>query len=387
MKIAIIDADLVGRKVHRFPNLACMKFSGYYKDLGYDVELKLDYKNLDSYDYVKISRVYTDTPTPEWVLELPNVEYGGTGFFFDKSPDLPDEIEHHRPDYTLYIEWANKEIARGLNPLQFDDYFNASVGFLTRGCFRKCAFCVNRKYDHCSIHSPLSEFLDMSRRFIVLADDNFLSYPFWGKLLTELEETKKPFIFTQGLDIRLLTEHTAERFSKVKYRGDFIFAFDHLEDRELIESKLTIWRKYVSKHTKLYVFSGFDYNDKYDEEFWANDIASVFERAKILMKYDTTPYIMRYFKYNESPYRGMYITLCRWCNQPPLFKRKSFRQFCTDTYNTGKEKAIYEYMLEFERNHPDIAAKYFDIRFQDINEQPVKEPKKIGPRSKLYKKE
>lgn len=31
MNIAIIDADLIGRKKHRFPNLACMKISSYYK--------------------------------------------------------------------------------------------------------------------------------------------------------------------------------------------------------------------------------------------------------------------------------------------------------------------------------------------------------------------
>ena len=43
MEIAIIDADLIGRKKHRFPNLACMKLSGYHKGLGYTVELKLDF--------------------------------------------------------------------------------------------------------------------------------------------------------------------------------------------------------------------------------------------------------------------------------------------------------------------------------------------------------
>ena len=34
MNIAIIDADLITRKQHRFPNLACMKISGYYKNVG-----------------------------------------------------------------------------------------------------------------------------------------------------------------------------------------------------------------------------------------------------------------------------------------------------------------------------------------------------------------
>lgn len=31
MNIGIIDADLLFRKNHRFPNLACMKISSFYK--------------------------------------------------------------------------------------------------------------------------------------------------------------------------------------------------------------------------------------------------------------------------------------------------------------------------------------------------------------------
>ena len=34
MNIAVIDADLIGRKRHRFPNLVCMKLSAYLKERG-----------------------------------------------------------------------------------------------------------------------------------------------------------------------------------------------------------------------------------------------------------------------------------------------------------------------------------------------------------------
>ena len=68
MKIGIIDADLIGRKKHRFPNLASMKISGYYKELGYEVCLKLDYKDLDEFDKVFISKVFTDTEIDNSVL-------------------------------------------------------------------------------------------------------------------------------------------------------------------------------------------------------------------------------------------------------------------------------------------------------------------------------
>ena len=81
MKVAIIDADLIGRDKHRFPNLVCMKLSGYYKELGNEVELKLGYEDLVAYDKVFISKVFIDTLIDEDILKLPNVEYGGTSFF------------------------------------------------------------------------------------------------------------------------------------------------------------------------------------------------------------------------------------------------------------------------------------------------------------------
>lgn len=104
MKIAIIDADLIGRKRHRFPNLACMKISAHHKAAGDTVELKTDYDGLSDYDAVYLSKVFTDTPVPDEVLQLNHVSYGGTGFYYDKAPCLSTTIEHHMPDYHLYDE-------------------------------------------------------------------------------------------------------------------------------------------------------------------------------------------------------------------------------------------------------------------------------------------
>ena len=82
MKIGIIDADLLGRKKHRFPNLACMKISNYHKLQGHQVELLMDYESVVEYDKVYISKVFTDTPFPTEVLSLPNVEWGGDRVLF-----------------------------------------------------------------------------------------------------------------------------------------------------------------------------------------------------------------------------------------------------------------------------------------------------------------
>jgi hypothetical protein len=151
-------------------------------------------------------------------------------------------------------------------------------------------------------------------------DDNFLAYKGWEEILDELEKTNKRFQFKQGLDIRLLNERSAKRLANTKYHGDFIFAFDYIKDRILIESKLKLWRRYVSKTTKLYVLCAYESQD-------VLDIINTFERIKILMKYGCLPYIMRYEKYKNCEFQSLYTQLARWCNQPQFFKKSPSDNF------------------------------------------------------------
>lgn len=359
MRVGIIDADLIGRKRHRFPNLACMKLSSYHRQSGDEVNLLSSYDKIAAYDKVYISKVFTDTPVPEGVLELPQVEYGGTGFYFDKAPNLPDEIEHIMPDYHLYDGF----IANQPNIREFKEYTDYSIGFMTRGCFRKCGFCVNQKYDHVFKHSPLEEFYDPERKKICLLDDNFLGCKSWREMLQELISTGKAFKFKQGLDERLLTEEKVELLFSCKYDGDITFAFDRIEDYELIEDKLKLIRKYSKKQCVFYVLCGFDKTGKYNAEFWLQDIVNTFERIKLLGAYGCLPYLMRYEKYEESPHRGLYVTLARWLNQFSYFKKESLFEYVTITdYNNGG-RASGRYLQEFEAEYPEIAKRYFYSKY------------------------
>lgn len=393
MKVAIIDADLLGRTKHRFPNLVCEKLSAFWKENGAEVELKMDYEELEIYDEVFISKVFTDTWVPEWILEKidmdtgtadlpPNIHVGGTGFFFAHAPNLDKEIEHHMPDYHLYDDWIKGELKRAKEEYeaagkyfneksfmkQFKEYTDYSIGFVTRGCFRKCPFCVNQKYDRVFLHSPLEEFYDPSRKKICLLDDNVLGCPHWKDILEELIALKKPFKFKQGMDERLLTEEKCKLLFSASYDGDYTFAFDNISDYDLIHNKLKLIRKY-SKATniKFYVLVGFESTD-------ALDIDNMWKRVELLMRYQCLPYIMRYRNKNETPwmdskYKGMYVTMARWCNQPSFFKKKSFRQYCeanqalvkTEGYICSSIRAL----LDFESEYPKIAEKYFDLRFDE----------------------
>lgn len=351
MKIAIIDADLIGRKNHRFPNLVCMKLSGYWKKKNADVTLKRDYKNLEYFDKVYISKVFTDTSIDESVLSLSNVEYGGTGFFFDKAPNLPDEIEHSFPDYTLYEGVCDAK--------EHKDY---SIGFLTRGCFRKCKFCVNQKFDKVLAHSPLEEFYDASRKKICLLDDNFFGCPEWKPMLQKLIDTGKPFKFKQGLDIRIMTDDKCEMLFNAKYDGDVTFAFDKLVDYDLIESKLKLIRKYTERQCIFYVLGGFDETGVYDENFWYDDVVSLFSRMRLLMSYGCLPYITRFIEYQKSPYKGMYINLARYCNQFTFIKKMTFEEFCN--LDCHKERATQKYLNNFLHAHSDFDKSYLRLGWE-----------------------
>jgi hypothetical protein len=362
--VGIIDADLVGRKKHRFPNLACMKLSSYYKSQGHTVELLLNYDTVENYDKVFISKVFTDTEIPDGILNLSWIEHGGTGFYYDKAQPLPYEIEHSMPDYHLYDGFVKYALEQGAKPKELQYYTDFSIGFTTRGCIRGCSFCVNKNYRQCLLHSPVSEFLDPDRKYICLLDDNVLSCRDWKSIFEELNATGKRFQFKQGMDERLLTDEKCEVIFNSNWIGDYIFAFDNIKDARLVEKKLKLIREHTSKIPKFYVFCGFNHDvpDTYPDGFWEQDIANVFERIRILISYHSLPYIMRYAGYVKSPYKGMYITLARWCNQPSFIKKKSFREFCEAN---GEKSSSMRYLREFEHDHPEIAKQYFDMKWVD----------------------
>lgn len=352
MKIGIIDADLIGRKKHYFPNLVCMKLSAWHKKKGDKVFLLTQYYHLNEYDRVYIAKVFTDTPVPDEVLKMSNVIYGGTGFFYDKAVPLMFEIEQIKPDYHLYDDYVKQKLSKGQSRDKYKYYLDYSIGFATRGCFRKCPFCVNRNSEYVTLHSNIVDWVDKDRKKICLLDDNVLGAKQWQWVLEKLIKIGKPFQFKQGLDERLLTHEKLECLRNCKLDGDLIFAFDNLADKNIITSKLELLRIFfpTKKNIKFYVLCGFDRNGKYDKEFWINDIHSVFERIKILANYGCKPYIMRFAKYKESPFKGTYINLASWCNQPNIYAHYSYQDYCLEKdrqLHDDKKSSTYRYYEEF----------------------------------------
>ena len=115
MKIGLCAVDS-----HRWPNLCLMKLSAYHKARGDTVEW---WSPEGRYDLVYKSRVFTDLYSKDTisVTNADEVIRGGTGY--GPGPNLPEAVEHAKPDYSIYPEFPD-----------------TAYGFLTRGCPRNCPF-------------------------------------------------------------------------------------------------------------------------------------------------------------------------------------------------------------------------------------------------------
>ncbi len=205
MKIGLIDVDS-----HNWPNLCLMKLFAYHKAQGNQVAW---WNPAEHYDLVYKSRVFDDTYSKDNIIvtNTDRVIKGGTGYGI--SGNLPDAVEHICPDCAL-------------SP-QFSDI---AYGFLTRGCPRRCKFClVSEKEGQRSIQTAdLSEFW-RGQKEIKLMDANLLACPDHEKLILQLAESRAWVDFSQGLDVRLITSENMKLLNKVKTKTVH-FAWDNPDE-------------------------------------------------------------------------------------------------------------------------------------------------------------
>lgn len=150
----------------------------------------------------------------------------------------------------------------------------------------------------------LEEFWNGQKK-IVLLDANISACRDWRELFQQLEESKAWIDFSQGLDIRLMTDEKILALMRLKI--EYVhFAWDRYEDKELILPKikhfaeLTQWSR---KKIVVYVLVG-DRERKVTEQ----DLERIYLLREIAL-----PYVMIYDSQNLP--RGHELKrLQRWVN-------------------------------------------------------------------------
>lgn len=267
MRIGLFDVD------GKLPNLALMKISAKHKQQDDQVEM---YSPLFHHFYDKIyaSKIFTRSHPNDKYLRK-NMLVGGSGINLKMT--LSAEVEHIYPDYSLYeIDYA--------------------IGFITRGCIRKCKFCiVPEKEGKIYKNADLTEFCKDQRK-VMLWDNNILAYPDHLTELKKLRDSGKRIDFNQGLDIRLITKENAKIIKEIpRWQGQrYRFALDHPALIPIVDKKLEILcaAGFTMSSLNWYVLIGFDTTPKEDMQrvnFLKEQHCNIY-----IMPYKSTPYIRKF---------------------------------------------------------------------------------------------
>ena len=135
-----------------------------------------------------------------------------------------------KPDYSLYPK------------------NNASIGFSSRGCFRKCYFCiVDQKEGKFRRTVHPEKWYNPAFKNITFLDNNILADKAWFLEITDWCISKDLKIwFTQGLDVRLVDIEIAKRLYEIRNHRMLSFAWDNIKDERVI--KLTFRRCSLKSH-------------------------------------------------------------------------------------------------------------------------------------------
>lgn len=291
MKIALYDVD------SRIPNLALMKISEYYKQQGHTVE-RFEPLWMDSYDKIFASTVFSFSD--KTLLDKERMEIGGTGWDIDKS--LPPEIEAMKPDYTFYN-------------------YKHSIGFTMRGCRFNCKFCVvPKKEGKPKPFNTVEEiWTNRDSDFIVLLDNDFFGNPQWRERIDEIKRHNLKVNFSQGLNIRIITDEQAKALASINFRNInnkskmVHFAWDRFNDEKLIDAgiKRVVEAGIKPYQMTFYVLIGFDTTEEQD-----------LYRVNKLKNLGCNPFVMPFNRADRYQKR-----FTRWVNHKAIFKSVSWKEY------------------------------------------------------------
>lgn len=275
----------------KWPNLALMHLGAWLRAQGEDVR-RISPIEQGACGAVYAAKVFSAS-SAAYVRE--DAIRGGTGWAdWRELPNLPDEAEHVYPAYDL---WGC-------------DY---AMGFLTRGCIRRCPFCfVPEKEGLIRHNAHLSEWW-RGQSHIRLLDANLTASPDAIGYLEELAASKAYVDFSQGLDARLMTPEFCSVLARVRYWGQIHTAWDWPDNEAQIMPGLRMLRDALPKgRLTAYVLIGYNSTPEQDQY-----------RVRRLEEEGIESFAM---PYNRAD--GYQRAFTRWCNHKAIFKSVSWEDYC-----------------------------------------------------------
>lgn len=285
MRIGLIDVD--GH--NGFPNLALMKLSAWHKAKGDHVEW---YSPMFSghMDRVYMSKVFTFTKDFQYCIDADEIVKGGTGYK-NYGEVLDEEIEYTFPDYSIYPDC---------------DY---AIGFLTRGCVRKCPWCVvPKKEGHIRPNLTWQAIKRPDSNVIKFLDNNVLACEYGLHQIEELTHTHTHIDFNQGMDARLIDDPVARMLSGIHWHPYLRIACDTHEMIPVVEKAVHKLKANGVPGWKIFCYA------------LIQDVEEAHERIMALDKMGIKVFAQPYINFEDGSADWLSKRLARWCNMKATFK-------------------------------------------------------------------
>lgn len=229
----------------KIENLALMRLSTWHKRQGDIVRLKHGAawpELFEMPDKVYISCLFRWHKKEASLLATSwdgRGSIGGTGV--DVSKTLLPEIENCSPDYDLYGK-------------------NRAIGFISRGCIRKCPWCVVPQKEGRLRRVNTAKEITGDFKESLFLDNNFLALPDYYKDLEWLAQKQIAIDFNQGLDARLITKDTAKLLATCKWLTGPRLALDSINQIKAVDKALTVLKNANIAPSQIFLFIliGFD---------------------------------------------------------------------------------------------------------------------------------
>jgi hypothetical protein len=261
--MAVVRITSIDSKI---PNIALMRIAAWHRDRGDEIHFS---KSLvpdltePEYDRVYGSSIFKFSAKriARFKAAFPGAIVGGTGTLDPiqiQVEDVCPGIEKY--DYSIYPD------------------FESSIGFTARGCRLSCKFCVvpekEGKPKSVNTIEELYRGGNYPKQLHLLDNDFFGQAPEqWRARIKEMIDGNFKVAFTQGLNVRLITDESAEALAQVQYYDDqfkarrLYTAWDNLKDMKIFFKGVDTLEKYhiPPKHLLVLMLIGFAKGETMDD--------------------------------------------------------------------------------------------------------------------------